>query len=373
MSASMSATASGFDDVALVDGHAHPPLVTTRGMPFARFFSEAGDEEFLDRHARETLFYRRALRELAGLLDCSPDEHAVLAARGALGPEEFLRLLVRDANVGAILVDDGYPPQGAISVRELAGASGCACYRLLRIESLAQALVPVSSSAGDLRGRLLDAFERQPAAVGLKTVIAYRSGLAVAEPPPSEVERCFAEVRAACDERPPRLTAKPLLDDLLLAALDWAAERGLPVQFHTGYGDRDIDLPLANPALLRPVLEQPRFRKLTVVLLHASYPYTREASYLAAVYPRVFVDWSEVNPMLSVRQLARVLEELLALAPFTKLLYGSDAWGIPDWLWLGARSGRAALAAALEDAPDRQFIGQRILRENAVELYRLAK
>jgi predicted TIM-barrel fold metal-dependent hydrolase len=143
------------------------------------------------------------------------------------------------------------------------------------------------------------------------------------------------------------------------------------VQMHTGYGDRDLDLVLANPALLRPLLEQTRFEALRLVLLHASYPYTREASYLAAVYPQVYVDFSEVNPMLPHRQLTRVLEELLALSPYTKLLYGSDAWGIPDWIWLGARTGRRALAAALVGVPGVDAIARRILRDNARELYGL--
>jgi len=43
---------------------------------------------------------------------------------------------------------------------------------------------------------------------------------------------------------------------------------------------------LANPALLQPVIE--RYSQTQFVLLHASYPYTREAGYLASVYGNVF-------------------------------------------------------------------------------------
>jgi predicted TIM-barrel fold metal-dependent hydrolase len=104
-------------------------------------------------------------------------------------------------------------------------------------------------------------------------------------------------------------------------------------------------------------------------LLHASYPYSRGASYLAAMYANVYVDFSEANPMLPAAELARVVDELLALASPTKVLYGSDAWGIPDWLYLGARHGRQALAATLAGDPDAEFIARRVLHDNAAELY----
>ena len=37
-------------------------------------------------------------------------------------------------------------------------------------------------------------------------------------------------------------------------------------------------------------MEDRRLRQVPLVLLHASYPYTREAGYLASVYPHVYVD-----------------------------------------------------------------------------------
>jgi predicted TIM-barrel fold metal-dependent hydrolase len=363
-----------FAEIPLIDGHLHPPLLdaaASTSSGYVRFFSEAADEESLARHAPHSLFFHRAVAELAGLLGCAPDPEAVVAARSALGLPALLRLLVHDAGVEALLIDDGYPPAGAMAVEAVGDAAGCTAGRVLRIETLAESLFHEAGSARDLADRLMRALMAVPRPLALKTIVAYRSGLQVAEPAADTVTRAFEGVRAASAFERPRLTAKPLLDFLLLRALEWAVERRLPVQVHTGYGDRDLDLTLANPALLRPVLEQPRFASLQVVLLHAAYPYSREAAYLAAVYPHVYVDFSQANPMLGERQLARVLEELLALAPPTKLLYGSDAWGIPDWIWLGARTGRRALAAALDGVPDRDAIARRILRDNARALYGL--
>jgi hypothetical protein len=53
------------------------------------------------------------------------------------------------------------------------------------------------------------------------------------------------------------------------------------------FGDKDLQLELANPLHLRAVLEHSTFAQCRVVLLHGSYPFMREASYLAGVYPQV--------------------------------------------------------------------------------------
>ena len=60
------------------------------------------------------------------------------------------------------------------------------------------------------------------------------------------------------------------------------------MQIHTGFGDKDLDLRLSSPLHLRRVLEDPAFAALKLVLLHASYPFCREAGYLANVYAQVW-------------------------------------------------------------------------------------
>jgi uncharacterized protein len=94
--------------------------------------------------------------------------------------------------------------------------------------------------------------------------------------------------------------SKPLLEYFFCSAVDWAAQHRIPVQLHTGFGDRDIDLRLANPLRLRPLLERGTLDRSPLVLLHASYPYVREAAYLASVYPDVYVD--RVSPRRALRR-----------------------------------------------------------------------
>jgi uncharacterized protein len=346
-----------FDDIPLVDNHAHPWLKVP-DEPYSRYFSEGPVAQ------PDTLFYRHALRELADLLGCAADEASVMAARQERG---FVRRLAQDARLQTILVDDGYPREGGCSLSEMAEAAGVQVRRVLRLERLAEDLVLEHRDLADLHAAFLAGLEAaRPGLVAVKSVIAYRSGLDMQPPDPGAAAVALRQVP------PGRLTSKPLLEYLFGVAARWAAAQGLPLHVHTGFGDRDLDLRLANPLHLRPMLEA-GLVPAPLVLLHASYPYTREAAYLASVYPNVYVDLSLVSPLLAGPALTRVLEDLLGLAPVTRLLYGSDAWAIPDWLWLAARATRRALAEALAwlPAPEAAWAAHRILHANATDLYRL--
>jgi hypothetical protein len=125
------------------------------------------------------------------------------------------------------------------------------------------------------------------------------------------------------------LAAKPLTDYLLVRALEIAERQGLPVQFHTGFGDADLDLREATPLHLRPLFESGRYARVPFVLLHASYPYVRELGYLAAIYPNVYADVGLAVPHLAA-EVPAMLRQLLGIAPTTKVVYSSDASQISE-------------------------------------------
>jgi hypothetical protein len=365
--------AGPFDDIPLIDNHAHlmMPAEAVAGGPFARFFTEAQDPVSVAEHAPHTLFYRQALRALAEFLGCGAAEEEVVAARSAQPADGYLRRLLVDARVDGILIDDGYPRSGVLTLDDLAAAAGVPVRRVLRIERLIEDLIPACGSMAALNDAMLGALEAaNPRPVALKSIIAYRTGLAIEQPDPAESEQALEAVRTAWGGVPGRLASKPVLDQLVPRAAEWAADRGIALHFHTGFGDRDVDLRLANPLHLRPLLEGGVLSRGPVVLLHAGYPFVGESAYLASVYPNVFVDFSEVTPLLAGPGLTNVLAELLALAPVTKLLYGSDAWGIPEWFWLAARAARRALDEALAWLPadEARWATRRILHDNAAEL-----
>src|SRR5581483_8890378 len=94
---------------------------------------------------------------------------------------------------------------------------------------------------------------------GLKTIVAYRAGLALGRPDRRAAAAAYPALRAAALAGRTRLTSRPLLDYFLGQAFAAAGRQGLPVQVHTGFGDADLDLLQANPLLLRPALEAGAF------------------------------------------------------------------------------------------------------------------
>lgn len=135
-------------------------------------------------------------------------------------------------------------------------------------------------------------------------------------------------------------------DPVLLRHLIWTGiGRGLPLQFHIGYGDPDIDLRRSDPLLLRGLVELAEPSGVPLLLLHC-YPYHRNAGYLAQVYPHVYFDVGLGVNHTGARSVA-VVAESLELAPFAKILFSSDAWGPAELHHLGALLWRRAMTRVL--------------------------
>ena len=333
------------------------------------------------RHVPETIFYRWAIRELATMLGCTPTTEAVLTARGRESPDALARRLLGEANIAVLLVDHGYLTDETLPPSELAARLPCRVLPILRLEKLAQSLI-VRHETFDA---VLDAYSatveraRADGFVGLKSIIAYRTGLAVQVTSRGDALAAFGPVKepARGDGRV-RLATKPLNDYLLLRALEIADRQAMPVQIHTGFGDSDLDLREANPLHLRSLLESGRYANVPFVLLHASYPYVRELGYLAAIYPNVYADVGLAIPHLAA-EIPTMLRQLLGLTPSTKVVYSSDASQIPELFWLAARWGRRGLGTVLDelialgalDGGDALEVGRRVLGANAAGIYGL--
>jgi uncharacterized protein len=337
-----------------VDHHAHGIL---RAPPasldeFRGLFSESAEPRQWP-HVATAITYRRAIALLASHLGCEPTEEAVYARRLASDPDRYAASLLRATRTELLLVDEGFPPSGVgTTTIELGELAGCDARAVMRIESVAESVRTLDA----LRDTIADA--RGRGYVSLKTIAAYRGGL--------DLDALAAQPAAGG-----RLEGAALRD-VLLAALEANEATGdpLPVQVHTGFGDSDLFLPTARPALLKPLIE--RFRDTTFVLLHC-YPFVREAGWLAHVYGNVFFDVSLTIP--HVARPAEALYEALELAPVSKLLYASDASQTPELYLLAARWWREALGevlpALLGEGSEAAAAARMILRENARAVYRL--
>jgi uncharacterized protein len=370
-----------FAGIPLYDHHAHSLRRVQPDAPdaFRAHFTESDAPETVARDVQWSLFYHRALADLGGFFGCAPSEQAVLAARARRPLAELTRTMFTDAGIGALLVDPGFRTAEHYDLPGLRALIPCPAGELVRLEVVTERLIPTAAGWPDLRDRFVDEVRAaiRRGVRGLKTIVAYRSGLNLSRWDAAALRVAFRETRDAADHGRTRLASKPLLDTLLWAALEIAAEHRLPVQVHSGFGDRDLDLRLANPLWLRPAFEHPPFRAITFVLLHC-YPYIREAAWLSHVYPHVAMDLSLTVPF-AAHGAADAIVEALALAPASKVLLATDAFSIPDLFWLAARHAREALEEALTtiarrgfagSAPmDREAIARRLLWDNAASIY----
>jgi predicted TIM-barrel fold metal-dependent hydrolase len=277
----------------------------------------------------------------------------------------YAAALLRATRTEWLLIDDGFPPPGdSVGWERMGELAAARAAPVMRIERVAEEGIARGMDLAELRThvRMQVMAARAGGHVGLKTIAAYRSGLAIGA---ADADAAAAALRGGAT----RLESKALLDLLLADALEANAADPLPVQVHCGFGDADLFLPAADPSLLGPLVE--RFATTPFVLLHC-YPFVRQASWLAHVYANVFLDVSLTIP--HVWRAAEMVHEALELAPVSKLLYASDAARTPELYYLAATWSRAALAEVLDEAlaPDEAEAAARlVLRENALALFGL--
>jgi predicted TIM-barrel fold metal-dependent hydrolase len=246
-------------------------------------------------------------------------------------------------------------------------------WSLLRLEAVIDPLLAEGADGEHIETALAEFVQSGAGdgAAGLKTVIAYRTGLAV--DPTVTREQAY---RSVPGDEPVRQRAKPLRDYLLRQTFAQCADLGVPIQIHTGFGDSDIRLAGANPLLLEDVLHTAEGAAADVVLIHASYPWHEELAYLAFTRRNVWAEFSLVN-LFSPATTADRLLRLLDLAPIDRVLFGTDGHGLPETHWFAAvvlreawlavreRLGAVTRTGWLDDAAQRMFSG------NAREVYRL--
>jgi hypothetical protein len=364
-------------DVPLVDHHCHG--VVTRELE--RREVEAMLTEAEGPGLAGTLFDSQigfALRRWCPpLLDLEPHAPAdlYLARRAELGAAEVNRRLLAATGIGSFLVDTGYLPEPITTPDELAALAGGTAREVVRLEVVAEEVLagggPASGFPDAFRERLA---KRCADAVGVKSIAAYRVGLALEGARPSDGEVVRAAGALLTDGGPQPRIADPVLHRFLV----WCGiDLGLPVQFHVGYGDADVDLHRGDPLLLTDLLRATEPTGVPVMLLH-NYPFHRSAGYLAQVFGHVFVDVG-----LAVHNVGRragaVVAELLELAPFGKVLFSTDAFGLAELYLVSTMLFRRALGRFLDagiadddwTADDAARVAAAIGAENARRAYRL--
>jgi uncharacterized protein len=248
---------------------------------------------------------------------------------------------------------------------------------VVRLESVLES-VARGATAADLADRFQTELDtRTQNAVGLKSIVAYRFGFDFdpLRPSANEVQiAAGAWLREIDDGAEPRIADPTLLRFLLWTGVD----TGLPLQLHAGYGDADIELHRCDPLLLTRWIKAIQGSGTDLLLLHC-YPFHRNAGYLAQVFPHVYFDVGlGVNYTGAASD--RIVAESFELAPFSKILYSSDAWGPPELHYLGATLWRRGMARTLGtfvndgqwSLDDAIRVATMVGRTNALRVYGIA-
>ena len=267
-----------------------------------------------------------------------------LAHRETLANEVVASTLLPLAGLEALFVDTGYRSDELLSPAQLASLADADVEPVVRLESLAESVAASGVSASGFASAFRDALATEArSAVGLKSIIAYRGGLAFDPAMPSAaavVDHAGSWLGSIEAGGPRRLS-----DPVILRFVLWSGvTTGLPLQIHTGYGDPDLDLHASDPLLLTDFIRATE--GLSPILLLHTYPFHRHAGYLAQMFAHVYMDIGLGVNHTGV-QSEQLIAEMLEVAPFRKILFSSDAWGLPELHLLGSWLFRRGLSRVL--------------------------
>ena len=295
----------------IIDHHAHNLLLSEAldAHDLLAITSEAQGSAL--QNARSTLSHFRAVKQLSTTLQCEPSWEAVkeaIKAASSKPDDAWARRCFE--GIETVLIDDGLDLGEVHPYKWHDRLTKSKCKRILRIERLAEFLIsqaiPEYRRSGTEARNLFPSYIQdkfrtaisealvKPDIVGFKSVICYRTGLNIPTDVHGAENRLFAILNNPSIETYMRLE-DPVLSPYfvhLTAQLIASHKNKKPFQFHTGLGDNDINLRLSNPSHLQLFIE--KYKGVPIVLLHASYPFTAEAGYLASVYKNGIYPTSQI-------------------------------------------------------------------------------
>jgi predicted TIM-barrel fold metal-dependent hydrolase len=294
--------------------------------------------------------------------------------------------------IETLLVDTGYPSEYfsdySVPLDTFSAMVHCRVHEIFRIENLVMELLNMNiklDEAVEEFNHTIDSKVKE-GIVALKSVIAYRTGLSIRKRTEDDVEKAYRTImNSLCkgvkmqEVRNVTPEIKMVFDYFLFNTVGICLKHDLPLQVHVGMGDiPGIDLRTSNPLLLKEFISDPEVLKVKIVFTHAGYPFLREAGFLAASYPNVYIDFSETVPFSSVGA-SNMLMSLFEMTPVTKIMYGSDCFNIPELAWISALITKKELGSTLCNLQGKWSLDEdwavdaatNILSGNAERVYKL--
>ncbi|RVD85521.1 uncharacterized protein DFL_003842 [Arthrobotrys flagrans] len=361
------------DNCPIIDNHAHPLLTEqtlgvyeASGLNLLRCLSEANDDALKD--VPNTLVYHRAikfLKEGFSHFRHGYDEVATWndwkSFRSTLDPAQFARECFN--GLQTILLDTGlrYPAHDEIEAHSVIWHNKflkSPAKEILRLEYIAEDEIKIQPNFHSWEAKLRDIIRKalkDDNTAGFKSVVCYRGGLNINGDDFTEefVINAYQNILVSSREDGWKLSNSRLNDFLLhLFAREMTrhVEQGgkpKPLQFHTGLGDSDLRLKDSNPILLQQFIEA--YPRLPIVLLHAGYPFTREAGYLASTYANVYLDFGLVFSTVSQEGQESIVKQVLELTPSSKAMWSTDGHHYGETYYLAQKQVREVFKTIMKE------------------------
>ncbi|MFE4898023.1 amidohydrolase family protein [Peribacillus butanolivorans] len=375
-------------EIQAIDVHAHPYLANTEPYTpeeFVRKLSLSVIPNQIPPHYKRVkkqpfpgsnMWVQILIQRLAKKFSCEPTLESVVKERNirAIDFRKYTRDLFSDAKLSGVIADFGYP-QPLLSKEDYADLCGARIWEIHRIEPVMVQLSQDCQNFAEFREKYranLAGALKQDGIVGLKSIIAYRSGLEIA---PKD-EKLAADEYEKFKENS-YAKAKKLRDYCLHVAMEECTKSDKVMHIHTGIGDGEVVLQKASPSFLIDMLRDEKYENTKVHLVHGGYPWIEEAAFIVSILPNVYMDLSLQNPF-SGHGVKRILSQVFEFAPFDKVMYGSDAFTVPEMNWIGVHLFKECFEDVLNswidsdymDSETAQAIGEMVLYRNFENVYR---
>lgn len=361
--------------IPLIDTHVHrvhPNRAPQWGSLGGGYIPGPGQENF----GRQTILYGMVMERLrqyfgmaaeTSLEEIEQERHR----RYQADPQGYYSQLLSGCNVAMHCLEIG-SPIGAPAYTEEEKAYFNASIpeskraNIVRFDRIIDELLPQKETFGDFCRSYQTVLNRQietERAVGLKSCAAYNGGLDIWPTGKEEAQQAYEKIRLGTDTPADQ---KALRCWLLLESMDTAAERNLPVQFHTGAGGGSwIDFKTLDPMHMIEFLQDKRVKnRVKVVLLHGGHPHEENTSYLTAQFANVYSDFSGTFYLCSLKGVER-MAALLERAPLNKIMYGSDGVMFPEVSWFAHHQFRRQLKRLLDTLVSEDILTRHRAREVA--------
>lgn len=372
--------------IPIFDTHAHAFYPDKEEDDFRIFFNNGLYPPPLD-IAKNTLINRRVIHELGEIfgLSSNTNQDEIAEYRNKVykaDPKAYIQKLIGPVKIEKIIIESGFPSEYysgyEVDLNYFAELFSTKVYSAYRMDiELNKILEDLPSTFDDAIQMVDEDFNnaiKMRKTIAIKTTIAYQTGLDIRKTSKGEAFAAFKRIKKDANMEDEKI----IRDYFFMVFIKKCKELDIPMQIHTGYGSPPVlNLFKANPMLLQFILADEDLREIKVILVHAGYPFLKEAGFMTSVYQNCYTDLSIV-PYFGIGY-KKALLDILECAPVSRIIFGSDGANIPETYWFAYTHGPKILGEVLSELSQSGWITKNevlefvemILNKNAKKIFRI--